>query len=138
MISDDQRKLLSLYADATEHSFFETAVLGRSLLRKGDRQILKIFKRLCEYGWLRRLWKSPFECTDFYILTPKGDNCFRAAQLSRINREKHGDEARRHYELFNRSTSGKYGVEGMGTDYITETTANLREKHPDLYRPIDE
>ena len=138
MISEDYRKLLSCYADNKEHGFFEASILGRVLLKKSDRQILKIFKRMLEYGWLKRLWKSPFEVIDMYTLTPKGDKCFRSAQLSRLSREKHTEEARRHYELFNRETSGQYGVEGMSSDYITETTADLRRKHPELYRPIDE
>lgn len=138
MNSEDLRKLLSVYADNQSHSFFEAAVLGRSLLKKSDRLIFSIFKRMLEYGWLRREWKSSFEHTDFYRLTSKGDNCFRAMQLSRISREKHNSEAERHYQLFNREVAGKHGVAGLSQDYITETTANLRAKHPELYRPIDE
>ena len=134
MVPWEALRLLGLFGDAQPHSFFETAVLGRVLLKKSDRAIEKIFKRhLLDNGWILRLYSSWSPRLDYYQLTPKGDACFRASQIERLKRGKHKEEDLRHYRLFNRETAGKYGAMGMG-ESITEAAAKLRETHPHLYK----
>lgn len=134
MIPWEVLRLLSLFGDAQPHSFFETVVLSRTLLKKDDKTIEKLFKRyLLENGWVRRCFKRGDPRLDDYQLTQKGDACFRASQIERISRGKHKEEDLRHYRLFNREKDGKYGVAGMG-ETITEARARLRETHPELYR----
>lgn len=134
MLDQDTRKMLTLFADNASHSFFETLLLGKVLLKMQDRKFEKRFKRtLLENGWVRRLWKSWDPRLDFYQLTSKGDECFRASQIETLNRGRYDSEAIRHYRHFDRSTTGKYGVGGFGKD-ITEKAANLREKFPHLYK----
>ncbi len=133
MIDKNAHRLLALFGDSKPHSFFETLKLGCILLRMPERRLEKLFKRtLLENGWVSRLWQSYDPRLDFYTLTPKGDRCFRAAQIAIISRGKHSDAHLRHYQLFNREVGGKYGVEGMG-EAITEKSAGLREKYPHLY-----
>jgi len=133
MIDKDAHKLLALFGDKTPHSFFETAKLGSVLLKVHERKLEQIFKRqLLDNGWIRRLWNSWDPRLDMYELTVKGDECFRAAQISRLSRGSHTDEMVRHYRHFNRQLKGKYGVEGMGKE-ISEKSAGLREMYPGLY-----
>lgn len=133
MLNGDTHKLLVLFGDAKPHSFFETIVLSKILLKKSDRQIEKIFKRhLLENGWVRRLWKSYEPRLDFYELTPKGDAFFRAVQVWRITRGRHTEDTIRHFRHFDRSVKGKYGVEGLG-EHLSEAAAGLRERRPELY-----
>lgn len=132
MIDKDSHKLLALFGDRTPHSFFETVKLGAILLKTSERKIERIFKRhLLDNGWVRRLWNSWDPRLDTYELTPKGDECFRAMQIS-LTHGYGSEDIKRHYRLFNREAAGKYGVEGMGIE-ITEKTAGLREKYPHLY-----
>lgn len=134
MVPLDVLKLLGLFGDAQPHSFFETAVLGRVLLKKSDRAIEKVFKRyLLDNGWVRRCHNSWDPRLDNYQLTPKGDECFRAKKIEQLKRGKYKEEDLRHYRLFNRAISGKYGAMGMG-EGITEAAARLRETHPHLYK----
>jgi len=138
MVDAETHKLLAIFGDGQEHSFFEACMLGSVLLKKNNRQVWNIFKRrLLEYGLLKRVYKSWSPHLDFYKLSEKGDECFRAVQINRIQRGRHTDDVIRHFRHFNRKTTGKYGVEGM-RDSVSEASAGLREKYPDLYRPIYE
>ena len=65
---------------------------------KTDRQIWKIFKsKPLEYGWLKRLHKSVYPETDFYQLTNKGDDFFRATQIHRLGWAQQSSDMIEHY-----------------------------------------
>lgn len=133
MLDKDTHRLLALFGDAQEHSFFETVKLGSILLKVSDRKLEKIFKRkLLENEWVSRCHKSWSPRLDFYKLTSKGDECFRATQIARISRGRHTDEQLNYFRNFDRSLEGKHGVAGMG-EYLSEKAAGFREKYPELY-----
>jgi hypothetical protein len=126
-------RLLALFGDAQEHSFFEIVTLGKILLKISDRRVEALFKKsLLDNGWVKRCGKSWAEHLDFYQLTPKGDEFFRHIQVWRITRGRHTEDQIRHFRKFNRQTKGEYGVEGMG-DNLTEQKAGLYESHSHLY-----
>lgn len=138
MVDAETHKLLAIFGDGNEHSFFEACNLGRILFKKNNRQVWNLFKRkLLEYGLLKRMYKSWSPHLDFYKLSEKGDECFRAVQINRIQRGRHTDDVIRHFRHFNRQKTGKYGIQGM-EERISEESASLREKYPDLYTPINE
>jgi hypothetical protein len=130
------KRLLTLFADAKPHSFFETCILGSIMLKTSQRKLESLFKRrLLANGLVRRMHQSWDPRLDFYELTKKGDDCFRDIQIAHLKREKKtkdSEEAMRHYKYFNREVGGQFGVEGMSKE-ISEKTAGLREKYPHLY-----
>lgn len=133
MLDKNTHRLLALFGDAQAHSFFEIVTLGRVLLKISDRKVELLFKRaLLDNGWVKRCGKSWAEHLDFYQLTPKGDEFFRHIQVWRITRGRHTEDQIRHFQKFNRQSTGKYGAEGMGEN-LSEQTAGLKESHPHLY-----
>ena len=133
MLDRDTHRLLALFGDKQPHSFFETLKLGTVLLQIHERKFEKIFKRrLLANNWVRRCGRSWSPQLDFYELTTKGDEFFRLVQIWRITRNGYTDDNVRHYRYFNRSTTGKYGVTGMGTE-LSEKMAGLKGKYPELY-----
>ena len=133
MLDRDTYRLLSLFGDAAEHSFFNTVKMGCILLKVSERKLEKLFKeKLLASGWVRRCHKSWSPRLDYYQLTKKGDACFREVQVWRVTRSGHTDDTLNHFRNFDRSVDGKYGVAGMGKA-ISERSAGLREKHPELY-----
>lgn len=125
MLDRDTLRILGLFGDAKEHHMFEVIKLGTILLKGTERETEKFFKKFLEYGWVNRQWKSYEPRTDYYTLTSKGDELFRKAQLARVARTGDDtDETRDHYRNFDRSSTGKYGVAGMGKA-ITERSAGL-------------
>jgi len=134
MYTETDRRMLALFADNVPHSYFETIQLGCTLLRISQRRFEGIFrKRLLFCRWVRRLYTANDPRLDMYQLTEKGDEYFRAIQISRLAQHSFSDEQIRHYKMFNRQSTGKYGAEGMADSTITEKSANLREKYPHLY-----
>lgn len=138
MLDANLKRLLTLFADAKPHSFFETCILGSIMLKTNQRKLEGLFRqRLLANGLVRRMWNSWDPRLDFYELTLKGDNCFRHIQLEALRRakrlnDKENDEAQRHYRYFNREIEGRFGVKGMSKE-ISEKSAGLHEKYPHLY-----
>lgn len=138
MLNANLKRLLTLFADAKPHSFFETCILGSIMLKTDQRKFEKLFKQhLLVNGLVRRMWNSWDPRLDLYSLTPKGDDCFRYIQLEALRRakrlnDKENDEVQRHYRYFNREIEGRFGVKGMSKE-ISEKSAGLREKYPYLY-----
>lgn len=133
MLNSDIHKLLIVFGDGKQHSFFEVATLGGLLLKKSDRKVEKLFKRhLLENEWVRRCWKAYDPRLDFYEFTPKGDAFFREVQIFRVTRGGHTEDTIRHFRHFNRGLKGKYGVEGLG-EHLSEQAAGLKYRQPHLY-----
>ena len=136
MLDANLKRLLTLFADGKSHSFFETCILGSIMLKTNQRKLEQIFKtRLLANGLVRRMHQSWDPRLDFYVLTGKGDDCFRYIQIEALRRNKltkDNEETQRHYRYFNREVEGKFGVKGMSKE-ISEKSAGLREKYPHLY-----
>ena len=130
MLDRDTHRLLALFGDAKEHSFYDTVKMGCILLKVPERKLEAIFKRkLLAHGWVRRCHKSWAPHLDMYQLTPKGDECFRAVQTWRITRSGHTDASLDHFRNFDRTPAGAH----KSSSSISEQSAGLREKYPELY-----
>jgi len=92
MKRQDVYLLLSFFADGKEHSYTEV-FLGLVTLFK--RRALPLLRRALEYEWVVRTFKSSCFADDTFILSPKGDSCFRDLSIS------YGGDYR-HYRYFKR------------------------------------
>jgi len=122
-MKNEKYRLVAIFADAKEHSCFEIINFGSILLKKSQKQVEKVFKRLLEYGWVQRSWKSSLFYTDWFRLTSKGDDAFRSFKIDLGNRGRLGDDFYKHYKYFDReSKDGKMGVKLK--DNVTEKKMN--------------
>jgi len=122
-MTDEAHRLMSIFGDNKEHSFFEIVNFGSVLLKKSNRTVEKIFYRsICDNAWVRRLHKSWSPRLDFFQLTPKGDLAYRAEQLARLSRTKLTNDMYRHYKYYTREVGGKWGAEHLG-EKLTENEA---------------
>jgi len=84
----DKYLILSALGDAKEHSYSELYIMLDILLRKQNIKVTKKYFenhlfRMTEYQLVQRIWKDAYPERDGYILTRKGDECFRSEQIRR-------------------------------------------------------
>lgn len=122
-MNNDVHRLMAILADGKPHHFFEIVNFGSVLLKKPQRTIEKILYRgMCDNGWVWRHWTEYSPRLDFFQLTDKGDQAFRAEQLSRLSREKLTTDLYRHYKHYTRQVGGKWGANHLG-EQLTEQQA---------------
>lgn len=65
------RILLKAFGDLRSHTYLEVIATG-GFLFKSQKLSEQAFKRLLEYGLVKREWKSPILYSDSYIISQRG------------------------------------------------------------------
>lgn len=112
----DRFKLLQLFGDGKDISYFSAVYLGVHYFKVSQTKFEKLLRQSLEDG-LIKLVETPeiikLKKSEDYIiikemynyqLTPRGDECLRCEQISRA-----GDVS--YYKYFDRSVNGKHGAQ---------------------------
>ena len=82
-MENDRYLIMSTIADGQSHTYKEILWFYNRLVKKDEKNFEKAFKRMLEYNWIRREFKSGYYKIDSYQIANKGDRAFRDEAIRR-------------------------------------------------------